>query len=180
MLVASARSLARLSPVLQATASRPSTYWLPRLEIDPTSTALLPVRRHSSRATSAVTRSVGVTTHQAQSLAHLAVGQNIEEWRLLQIHSQSLFEGAIEHRVASCVFEVGQDHRNLFPSEVLRGESEIESATDQNSNRDQARREPESSGFFAPAEGASAAITALEDGARATCWLDPEVEACVV
>src|ERR1039458_1631588 len=59
LLGASACSLARLSPVLQATASRPRMYWLPRLEMDPPRTALLPVRRQSSRATSAVTCSVG-------------------------------------------------------------------------------------------------------------------------
>ena len=61
---------------------------------------------------------------------------------------------------------------------MLRGENEIESATDQYSNRGQADGNQIFSFFAPPPEGVLAAITALEEGARATCWLDSEVGAC--
>jgi hypothetical protein len=45
---------ARGSPLWQFTAFNPSTYWLPRLAIDPAMYALLPARWQSSRVTSGV------------------------------------------------------------------------------------------------------------------------------
>ena len=42
-------SSARESPVLQFTAVRPRTYWLPKLAIEPPTYALLPARWQSSR-----------------------------------------------------------------------------------------------------------------------------------
>ena len=60
-------SSARESPVRQFTAFRPSTYWFPRLAIEPSSTAvgeetccaMLPVRWQTSRAISGVSRTSG-------------------------------------------------------------------------------------------------------------------------
>ena len=46
----------RMSPVRQFRARSPSTYWLPRLAIDPSSTAALAVRSQISRASSGVSR----------------------------------------------------------------------------------------------------------------------------
>ena len=59
LVAASSCSLASVSPVLQPTASKPITYCPPKLEIDPSSIALLPVRTQSSLATSWVIRSLG-------------------------------------------------------------------------------------------------------------------------
>src|SRR5216683_1424735 len=56
---AAACSLARESPLPQPTASRPTIYSLPKREIEPASSALLPVRKQISCATSRVTRSLG-------------------------------------------------------------------------------------------------------------------------
>src|SRR5713101_2721345 len=56
LLGASACSFASVSPVLQLTASRPTTYWLHKREIEPRSSALVPVRKQISRAISGVTR----------------------------------------------------------------------------------------------------------------------------
>src|SRR5260370_509595 len=46
LVAASSCSLASVSPVLQPTASKPITYCPPKLEIDPSTIALLPVRTH--------------------------------------------------------------------------------------------------------------------------------------
>src|SRR6266852_7452429 len=51
LLDASACSLASVSPLPQFTASRPTTYWLPRREIEPATLAPLPARNHLSSAT---------------------------------------------------------------------------------------------------------------------------------
>ena len=49
-------SSARTSPVRQSFARSPSTYWLPRLAIEPSSTTALAVRSQISRATLGVSR----------------------------------------------------------------------------------------------------------------------------
>ena len=49
-------SCARMLPVLQFLARRPKTYWLPRLAIEPSSTAALAVRSQTCCAISAVSR----------------------------------------------------------------------------------------------------------------------------
>src|SRR5437660_6301060 len=59
LLDASPCSLASVSPFPQFTACNPTMYWLPKREIDPASSALLPVRKQISCATSRVTRSLG-------------------------------------------------------------------------------------------------------------------------
>ena len=49
-------SSASMSPLRQFTALRPSTYWLPRLAMEPSMVAVLPVRWQTSRASSRVSR----------------------------------------------------------------------------------------------------------------------------
>lgn len=52
-------SRANESPLAQFTAFNPTTYWLPRLLIEPARTAALPVRSQISRAVSRVMRPLG-------------------------------------------------------------------------------------------------------------------------
>src|SRR5262249_56219318 len=50
--------------------------------------------------------SVGRLAHQGEGLLDLPFGQDIQVGRLLQVHCQGLFEGAVEHSIASGVDEV--------------------------------------------------------------------------
>jgi hypothetical protein len=59
LVAASSCSLARVSPLLQLTASTPITYCPPMFEIEPDTIPLLPVRTQSSLATSWVMRMLG-------------------------------------------------------------------------------------------------------------------------
>ncbi len=71
-------SCASGSPLWQFTAFSPSTYWLPRLAIDPAMYALLPARWQSSRATSGVSVVLAGRVHQLQRCRHFVVGQHIQ------------------------------------------------------------------------------------------------------
>ena len=97
-----------MSPLLQPTASKPITYWLPRLEIEPARIALLPVRTQSSLATSWRDTLVGRAAHQVKRLPHLAIGQNVEERRLSKLHRQRLLQRIVKDGIARRVVKVGQ------------------------------------------------------------------------
>ena len=77
-LAADACSWSRISPVRQFLARKPNTYWLPRLVIEPSTTAALPVRSQISAATSGVSfASVGRTIRR-QRLAHARIRKQTE------------------------------------------------------------------------------------------------------
>ena len=46
--------------------------------------------------------------HQTQGFADLGFGNDVQVGRLLQLHSQGLFEGSVEYRIAGGVDEVGE------------------------------------------------------------------------
>ena len=99
------------SPVVQCLARNPSTYWLPRLAIDPSRTAALAVSFADVPGQFRSQRRIGGLAHQAQSLPDPLIGDKAEERRLAELHRQPLPQHAVEHRVAGRVAEIGKDDR---------------------------------------------------------------------
>ena len=50
---------------------------------------------------------VGSTFHELESFAGLLIGNQTQKRGLLQLHSQSLFQGIVKHRVTGAVIEIG-------------------------------------------------------------------------
>ena len=73
------------SPVRQFTAFRPRTYWLPKLEIEPSMVAALAVRWQTSRASSGVSRASFGWFISCQRLGDALVRNQAEKGRLLQL-----------------------------------------------------------------------------------------------
>ena len=48
--------------------------------------------------------------HEVQGLADFRLRHDVQVWRLLELHRQSLLQSAVENRVAGGVDEVGQQH----------------------------------------------------------------------
>ena len=95
--------------MLQFTAFRPITYWLPSPAIEPVSIALLPVRWQTSRVTSGVRPVTGGTAHQLQCLIYPALGNQGEKGRLLKLYRESLLQRVVEYRIARLVVEIGKN-----------------------------------------------------------------------
>src|SRR5438094_5194676 len=118
LLDASPRSLASVSPFPQFTACKPTMYWLPKREIDPASSALLPVRKQISCATSRVTRSLGWRPIKRNVSPILRSERNVEKGGLLQVGRRRLLQSVVEHCIAGRVGEVGQ-HDGVFLGQWL-------------------------------------------------------------
>ena len=58
-------------------------------------------------------------SHQLQGVGYFAIGEHVEEGRLLQIDGQRLFERAVENRIAGGVGEIG-DHERVSRSQLRR------------------------------------------------------------
>ena len=82
--------------------------------------ALLPVRTQSSLGYFRSDTSAGLAAHEAQGLAYLAIGKNVDEGRLSELNGESLFEGIVEDGVSGFVVEVGEDY-GVFLGEGRRG-----------------------------------------------------------
>ena len=102
-------SWSRRSPVPQFSARRPSTYWVPRLAIDPVTTAVLPVRTQTSRAIIVGQSRAGGLPHQLERLADAFLRYDAQKRRLLELHREPLTQRFVEYRVAGRVREIGED-----------------------------------------------------------------------
>jgi hypothetical protein len=58
-------------------------------------------------------------THRSERLADLAVGNEVEEWRLPQLSGKSLSQHVVEHRAAGLIIEIREDSRILSLSVSL-------------------------------------------------------------
>ena len=105
---------ASTSPVLQFTAFRPITYWLPSPAIEPVSMALLPVRWQTSRVTSGVKRSPGERPISFKVSFTLRSESRVEKGRLLKLYRESLLQRVVEYRIARLVVEIGEDNGVLI------------------------------------------------------------------
>ena len=74
----------------------------------PCKTAAPPVRTHTTRATSRVSRCIRRLVHQWQRSSDAFVGDEAEKRRLLKLHRESLSERIVEHRVARRVGELSE------------------------------------------------------------------------
>ena len=90
-----------------------NTYWLPRLAIEPSRTAVLPVRSQISRAISGVSRVSGGRFMKRSACWMLLVRDESQERGLFQLHRQPLAKGLVKYRIAGLVFEIGQNNRVL-------------------------------------------------------------------
>ena len=114
---ACACSCARTSPVRQFLARNHKTYWLPRLAIEPSRTAALPVRSQISRAISGVSGVSARPVHQTQCLLDAARPMtSLRNGDCSSCTAKPLAKRLVKDRIARLVFEFGQDNR------VLRGE----------------------------------------------------------
>ena len=103
-------------------ARSPTTYWLPRLAIEPSRTAALAVRSQMSFAISGRQPRVRRLAHQTQHLLDTLLGDEAEKWRLLQLYRQSLAKRPVKHGVAGRVVEIGEDNRVLVREVLACGE----------------------------------------------------------
>ena len=73
------------------------------------------------------------TAHELERLLDARLRENIQIWRLLQLHGQRLFQSAVKYRVASSVHEIGEKN-GIFLCE-RRGAVTIEEHAGQDGNQ---------------------------------------------
>ena len=135
--------------MLQFTAFRPITYWLPSPAIEPVSMALLPVRWQTSLCDLRRQPVTGRTAHQLQCLIHLALGKQVEKGRLLKLYRESLLQRVVKYRVAGLVVEIGENN-GVFVGQAGRGlaRAEVQRSANGCSDEHQCSEEQESSNSF--------------------------------
>src|SRR5437667_6006551 len=119
LLAASPCSLASVSPFPQFTACNPTMYWLPKREIDPASSALLPVRKQISCATSRVTRSLGGRPIKRSVSPILRSERTLRKGDCSRSTASACFRSVVEHSIAGRVGQVGQHDGVLSRSMAL-------------------------------------------------------------
>ena len=74
------------------------------------------------------------TSHQLQGLIHLALGNHREKRGLLELDGESLSQRVVEYRIASLVFEIGENNRVLICQRMcLTAMQEKRSSNERNS-----------------------------------------------
>src|ERR1700745_239104 len=174
---ARACSSARLSPVLQLEALRPITYWLPKLEIEPASIALLPVRWHNSRVRSWVSLSLaGLPINRRVSWTFCA-GRTLRKGDCDSCTDRACFKAS--SKTASPVVLV-KSARTIVSFSVSTGAGARERRYRPPTNPAMSSSAIGTTTFhnflnlLLGCEGASAALTAPEDADAATVGEEPD------
>ena len=117
---ACACSSSRISPVRHLFARKPRTYWLPRLEIEPSRTAALLLRSQISLRDLQGKPRIRRLLHQPECPMNALVGNQAEEWRLFKLNRQPLAKRLVKGGVACRVREIGEDDACPCPSVLVR------------------------------------------------------------
>ena len=171
----SACSFASTSPLRQFTAFSPSTYWLPRLEIEPSMRGGAGGALADLAGQLAGEPRIFGLGHQRQRLRHALVRKQVQKRRLLQLRRQPLPQRAVEDRIAGGVGEVGEDDGVLL-GQAVRGlaRAEVERPAIAAATVPR-RREPESSRVSCPLQElrrpSPRSMTEMEQRRGGTgCW----------
>ena len=94
----------------QFVALRPRTYSLPKLAIEPSSSADPSILWHSSRAIAGDNSRIGRLAHQTQGLLNARFGNEAQKRRLFKLNGQALLKGLIKHRITRLIVKIGKDN----------------------------------------------------------------------
>jgi hypothetical protein len=80
--------------------------------------------------------------HQGEGLRDLAIGEHVQERRLLKFHAQSLPECVVEDGVARLVIELGEHDAVLLGQRLVFARAVEDAARDQSGNQRKKNRDP--------------------------------------